>query len=120
MGKMTVKLNGKKVVIDPSKPRVAKALAALVEACATRTFPIGMYLTHASGIKYQLVSIKSNKYAQARAYLVNTETGRTRNSTKTVPVQGDFHSEEGLYTEDLPCEKDKFVDPESPGQYIEI
>ena len=116
-----VKLAGKMVTIDTNKPKVAKALVALVEACATRTFPIGMVLDHANGTEYQLVSIKSNKYASARAYLVNTDTGRARNSSKVVPVLGDFHSEDGLYTEDLPCEKDKFVDPDGDGyEYIDI
>jgi len=119
--KMTVKLNGKKVTIDPSKPRVAKALAALVEACATRTFPIGMALEHANGTKYQLVSIRQRVGGVKRAYLVNTDTGRARNSSKVVKVLGDFHSEDGLYTEDLPCEKDKFIDPEGNGrEYIDI
>ena len=115
-----VKLNGKMVTIDTNKPKVAKALVALVEACATRTFPIGMVLDHANGTEYQLVSIKSNKYASARAYLINTDTGRARNSSKVVPVLGDFHSEDGLYTEDLPCEKDKFWDEENPGNYIDL
>ena len=115
-----VKLNGKMVTIDTNKPKVAKALVALVEACVTRTFPIGMVLHHANGTEYQLVSIKRNKYASARAYLINTDTGRARNSSKVVPVLGDFHSEDGLYTEDLPCEKDKFVDPDGDGEYIDI
>ena len=115
-----VKLAGKMVTIDTNKPKVAKALVALVEACATRTFPIGMVLNHANGTEYQLVSIKSNKYASARAYLVNTDTGRARNSSKVVPVLGDFHSEDGLYTEGLPCEKDKFWDEENPGNYIDL
>ncbi len=118
--KTKVKLAGKMVTIDTNKPKVAKALVALVEACATRTFPIGMVLDHANGTEYQLVSIKSSKYASARAYLVNTDTGRARNSSKVVMVQGDFHSEDGLYTEDLPCEKDKFVDPDGDGEYIDL
>lgn len=117
--KTKVKLAGKMVTIDTNKPKVAKALVALVEACATRTFPIGMILEHENGVDYQLVSIKSSKYALARAYLVNLSTGRARNSTKVVPVHGDFKSEEGLYTEDLPCEKDRFYDPENDGEYID-
>lgn len=119
--KTKVKLAGKTVTIDTNRPKVAKALVALVEACATRTFPIGMILDHASGVEYQLVSIKRNKYdTSPRAYLINTDTGRARNSTKVVPVQGDFHSEEGLYTEDLPAVKDKFIDPDGDGEYIDI
>ena len=119
--KTKVKLAGKMVTIDTNKPKVAKALVALVEACVTRTFPIGMVLDHANGTEYQLVSIKRNKYDSARAYLVNTDTGRARNSSKVVLVQGDFHSEEGLYTEDLPCEKDKFIDPDGDGyEYIDL
>jgi len=118
--KMTVKLAGKKVTIDPNRPKVAKALAALVEACSTPMFKIGMTLEHENGTDYQLISIKTSKYAKARAYLVNTDTGRARNSSKVVTVQGDFHSEDGLYVEDLPCEKDKFFDPENPGEFIDI
>lgn len=118
--KTKVKLAGKSVIFDTNRPKVVKALVALVEACATRTFPIGMVLEHANGTDYQLVSIKRNKYDTARAYLVNQDTGRARNSSKVVAVQGNFHSEEGLYTEDLPCEKDKFYDPDGDGEYIEI
>lgn len=118
--KITVKLAGKKVTFDPTQPRVAKALAAFLEACATRTFPIGMTLEHANGTEYQLVSILQSNGSK-RAYLINTDTGRARNSRKVVKVQGDFHSEEGLYVEDLPCEKDKFIDPEGDGrEYIDL
>ena len=121
MAKIKVKLNGKKVTIDTNRPKVAKAVAALVEACATRTFPIGMVLEHANGDDYQLVSICRYKGSIKRAYLVNQGTGRARNSTKVVPVMGDFHSEEGLYTEDLPAVKDKFIDPDGNGrEYIDI
>ena len=118
--KTTVKLAGKKVTIDTNRPKVAKALVALVEACATRTFPIGMILDHANGVEYQLVSIVGSPGGAKRAYLVNTETGRSRNSTKVVEVLGDCHSEEGLYTEDLPCSKDQFIDPDGDGEYIDI
>lgn len=120
MAKMKVNLNGKRVTIDTNRPKVAKALAALVEACATRTFPIGMVLEHENGVEYQLVSIVSRPGGAKRAYLVNQDTGRSRNSTKIVKVQGDFHSEEGLYTEDLPCTKDKFYDPDGDGEFIDI
>lgn len=119
--KIEVKMNGKKVVVDLNRPKVKRALTSFLEACATRTFPIGMILEHANGVDYQLVSICSYKGGPKRAYLVNTDTGRTRNSTKKVWVQGNFHSEEGLYTEDLPCEKDKFIDPDGDGdEYIDI
>ena len=118
--KTKVKLAGKMVTIDTNRPKVAKALVALVAACATRTFPIGMILEHENGVDYQLVSIKSFKGAAARAYLVNTDTGRARNSSKVVKVLGDFHSEDGLYTEDLPCQKDKFYDPDGDGEFIDI
>lgn len=121
MAKTKVKINGKKITIDTNKPKVAKAVAALVEACDTRTFPIGMILEHANGTDYQLVSIVSRPGGVKRAYLINTDTGRARNSSKIVAVLGDFHSEEGLYTEDLPCEKDKFIDPDGDGdEYIDI
>ena len=119
--KNTVKLNGKKVTIDLNKPKVRKLVVELVEACLTRTFPIGMILKHANGVEYQLVSIYSYKDGPKRAYLVNTDTGRARNSTKVVNVLGDFHSEDGLYTEDLPCVRDKFIDPDGDGdEYIDI
>jgi hypothetical protein len=118
--KTKVKLAGKMVTIDTNKPKVANALVALVEACATRTFPIGMVFEHANGTEYQLVSICGYKDGPKRAYLVNTDTGRARNSTKRVSVLGDFHSEEGLYTENLPCQNDKFIDPDGDGEYIDI
>ena len=118
--KNVMKLNGKKVNIDLDKPKVRQLVTELVQACLTRTFPIGMILEHASGTEYQLVSIVRRPGGVKRAYLVNTDTGRARNSTKVVSVQGDFHSEEGLYTEDLPCVKDKFYDPDGDGEYIDI
>lgn len=118
--KTKVKLNGQKVTIDLDKPKVRKLVTELVEACLTRTFPIGMVLEHESGVEYQLVSICQYKGGPKRAYLVNTDTGRARNSTKVVHVQGDFHSEDGLYTENLPCGKDKFIDPDGDGEYIDI
>lgn len=121
MAKIKVNLNGKKVTIDTNRPKVAEAVAALVEACATRTFPIGMVLDHANGGEYQLVSVRQHKGGTRRAYLINTDTGRARNSTKVVGVLGDFHSEEGEYTEDLPAVKDKFIDPDGDGdEYIDI
>jgi hypothetical protein len=118
--KTKVKLAGKMVTIDTNKPKVAKALVALVEACATRTFPIGMVLEHANGDEYILARICQYKGGPGRAYLVNLDSGRARNSTKRVPVLGDFHSDEGFYTEDLPCEKDEFIDPDGDGEYIDI
>ena len=118
--KTKVKLNGKMVTIDTNKPRVANALVALVEACATRTFPIGMILEHANGTDYQLVSICRHNGGTKRAYLINQDTGRARNSTKVVGVLGEFKSEDGLYTEDLPCVKDKFYDPDGDGEFIDI
>ena len=119
MAKMKVKLNGKKVTIDTNRPKVAKAVADLINACATRTFPIGMELEHENGDDYMLSSILQPNGSK-RAYLINLTTGRARNSTKVVEVMGDFHSEEGLYTEDLPCVKDKFVDPDGDGGYIDL
>ena len=112
--KTKVKLAGKMVTIDTNKPKVAKALVALVEACATRTFPIGMIFDYKNGTEYILSKVHD------RAYLINLDTGRARNSRKVVYVQGDFRSEDGLYTEDLPCERDEFVDPDGDGEYIDI
>ena len=120
VNKIEVKMNGKKVVVDLNRPKVKTALTSLLEACATRTFPIGMILEHANGDEYILSSICRYKGGPKRAYLVNTDTGRARNSTKVVSVLGDFHSDEGLYTEDLPCQKDKFYDPDGDGEYIDI
>jgi len=118
--KQKVKLNGKKVIIDLDKPKVKKLVTELVKACLTRTFPIGMVLEHENGVEYQLVSICQHRGGAGRAYLINTDTGRARNSRKVVAVLGDFHSEGGLYTEDLPAERDKFFDPDGNGEFIEI
>lgn len=116
--KTKVKLGGKKVTIDTSRPKVAKAVASLIEACATPEFKIGMYLEHDNGTEYQLVSIRQHAGGPARAYLVNDDTGIARNSTKVVPVLG--NREDGFYTEDLPCQKDKFYDPDGSGEFLDI
>jgi len=113
----TVKLNGKKTVIDTNRPKVAKALVALVEACATPEFKIGINLRNANQDSYELVSIREYAGGPARAYLVNNRTGIARNSTKVVPVLG--NKDDGFYTEDLPCQKDKFFDPDGSGEFID-
>jgi hypothetical protein len=112
--KTTVKIGEKKVTVDTKRPAVAKAVKALIEACATRTFSIGTILEHENGDEYLLAKV------QDRAYLVNTDTGRCRNSRKVVKVQSAFKSKDGYYVEDLPCEKDKFLDPDNRGEFIEI
>jgi len=109
MSKINVKINGKAVVIDTNRPKVAACLGALIEACAERQFPIGMFLDHVDKngretTEYQLVKV------HGRAYLINQETGRARNSRKVVYVQG--NPPDGYYVTDLPAEKDKFLDPE--------
>ena len=116
MSKVNVKLNGKIVVIDTARPKVANALAALIEACAERQFPIGMVLEHENGGDYLLTQVKTAG-GRIRAYLHNTDTGRARNSRKVVIVQ-----EPGVgtgYVTDLPAENDRFYDPENPGQFID-
>lgn len=110
--KQTIRINGKNVKIDTDSPRVAKALVALVEACAVRQFKIGDVLEHSNGHAYLLTKVGN------RAYLHNMDTGRARNSRKYVPVQG--NKDEGFYVEDLPCEKDCFYDPENPDEYLDI
>lgn len=125
MSARTVTINGNKVVLDMNRPKVADLVAALVEACAERHFPIGMYLTHKDSdggvTDYELVSIRRWGGGAPRAYLVNTETGIARNSTKVVPVLGTAKGKAGenYYTTDIPAEKDKFFDPENPGQFLD-
>jgi len=116
--KTTLKLNGKKTVIDTNRPKVAAALVALVEACATPNFKIGTYFQHENGHLYQLVSIRKYAGGPPRAYLINKDMGIARNSTKVVPVLG--NKEEGFYTEDLPCQKDRFYNPDGSGEFLDI
>lgn len=119
MSKMTVKISGKKVVIDTNRPRVANALAALVEACAERRFGIGEILDHTNGEEYQLVRIKQAN-GSLRAYLINTDTGRARNSRKVVMVQTDDTEFPHGYVTDIPAEYDKFIDPENPEELLDL
>ena len=114
MAKATVNINGKQVNIDTDRPAVVKALAALVEACAVRRWKIGTILVHANGSEY----ILCKNINDGRAYLYSADTGRARNSRKVVKFMGDDPAD--CYTEDLPCEHDRFYDPENPGQYIDI
>lgn len=116
MSKMTVKLNGKKVVIDTDKPKVANALAKLVEACSAQTLPIGLSLKHENGDVYVLCRIKQSN-GQFRAYLINTDTGIARNSRKVVMVQEPSNGRG--YVEDVPAEKDKFYNPDGSGEFID-
>ena len=114
--KQTINLNGNKVVIDTERKNVAAALVALVEACAERQFPIGMILKHNNGHDYILANI------EGRAYLVNLDTGRTRNERKVVKVLGTWNKAtgEGYYATDLPCEYDRFIDPDGDGEFLDI
>ena len=78
------------------------------------------YFTHenndGSETEYQLVRIK--QYGALRAYLINGDTGRARNSRKVVMVQTDMPDEyPNGYVTDLPAEKDKFLDDD--GGYID-
>ena len=120
MSKVNVKLAGKKVVIDTARPKVASALAALIEACAERQFPIGMMLEHANDSEYILSRIKQRD-GTLRAYLIGVDTGVARNSRKVVMVQDPKGGDLGRgYVTDLPAENDRFYDPENPGEFIDV
>lgn len=116
-----VKMNGKKVNLNLDRPKVKKALAELIEACAERQYSIGDYFEHANGETYQLVRIKQ-RYGAPRAYLINGTTGVARNSDKIVKVEeADGGGAQGRgYTTTLPCRKDKFWDDENPGNFLDI
>ena len=101
MAKRTITLNGNKVVLDMNRPKVVDAIAALVEACAERQFPIGMILDHANGHEYILAKVNG------MAKLINLDTGRCRNSRKVVYTQGPAKDS---YVTDLPAERDKFIE----------
>lgn len=120
MSKMRVKLGGKYVTIDTNKKKVVEALAALVQACATPEYPIGMIFEHANGDEYLLSRILQRNGTH-RAYLLNIETGVARNSDKVVLVQDAKGGGTGRgYVETLPARKDKFYDPDGSGDYIDI
>lgn len=73
-----------------------------------RTFAIGTTLEHTNGHEYVLAQIKQT-YGPPRAYLINLDSGRARNSRKVVLVK------DGC-VEDLPAEKDQFIDPAGNGR----
>ena len=108
--------NGKKVRLSQS------TIDSLVKDLTTREFEIGMYLTHdnkdGTQTDYQLVRILQPD-GSLRAYLINEDTGRARNSRKVVVVQTDQPDEypDG-YVTDLPAEKDRFLEPDGGG-YID-
>lgn len=124
MAKITVNLGGKVVNMNTNNPKVAGAIAALIQACAERRFGIGTFLTHHDEdgryTKYQLVRIANLEDGTVRAYLINQKTGKARNSTKVVPVMNDDANFPNGYVTTLPCVKDKFLDPENPGCYIPL
>ena len=119
--KLTVKLGSKKMTVNLNRTKVANAVEALIKACVTPEFPIGMTLQHANGDEYVLARIKQH-YGGYRAYLINTSTGIARNSRKVVMVQ---EADAGLedapkgYVEDLPAERDRFYDPDGSGNFID-
>ena len=117
MAKTTLKIGGKNVKIDTNKPKVADLLAQLMKALTTREFPIGMMLEHENQDNYLLARIKQVN-GSFRAYLINQNTGIARNSTKRVIVE-EPENGRGFVT-DLPCKKDRFYDPESYGNFIEV
>jgi len=118
MAKTTITVNGKKINVNTDKANVAEALQNLINALTERRFGIGMFLRHSNGSRYQLVRIA--KGGMIRAYLINQDTGKARNSRKVVWVKTDDSDYPNGYVTDLPCEKDRFYDPENPGHYIDL
>jgi len=123
MAKKTVVINGNKVVIDMSRPKVQNLVAELLKACAERQFPIGLYLDHADDdgqvTEYMLVRILQRDGTR-RAYLINTEDGTARNSRKVVLVQDPTGGENGRgYVTEIPAEKDRFFDPDNDGEFLD-
>lgn len=117
MARNVLKINGKNVKIDTNKPKVADLLAQLLKALTTREFPIGMVLEHENQDSYLLARIKQPSGA-FRAYLINTNSGVARNSTKRIIVEEPDNGRG--YVTDLPCKKDRFYDPEDDGNFIEV
>ena len=119
MSKISVNINGRVVQMDLGRKAVQDAVANLIEACAVREFPIGLILTHRDNdggcTDYELVKVHD------RAYLANLETGIMRNSRKVVIVQGTSPKKSGknYFVTEIPAEKDKFYDPENPGQFLD-
>lgn len=122
MSKRTITINGQKIVLDMNRPKVADAIAALVQVCAERQFPIGLLLEHENGSNYILTRIKQRN-GTLRAYLIGLDNGHSgiaRNSRKVVMVQdpkgGDFGRG---YVTDLPAENDRFYDPENMDEFLD-
>lgn len=116
MAKTVLKIGGKSITIDANKPKVSELLAQLLKALTTREFPIGMVLEHENEDSYLLSRIK--QVSGYRAYLINTNTGIARNSTKRVIVEEPDNGRG--YVTDLPCKKDRFYDPEDEYNFIEV
>jgi hypothetical protein len=125
-----ITVDGKNFTINPNTDKkVVDALNALVKAMSTRQWPIGMTFRHADGDNYLLTRIKTQSgtgLVGHRAYLINKRTGVARNSRKAVWVIEPNGAKSGKgggkgfgYVEDLPAEKDRFYDPDNPGQYID-
>ena len=117
MAKTVLKIGGKSIKIDTNKPKVNDLLVQLIKALTTREFPVGMVLEHENQDSYLLARIKQPAGVY-RAYLINTNTGVARNSTKRVLVEEPKNGRG--YVTDLPCKKDRFYDPESYGNFIEV
>ena len=117
MVKTVLKVGGKSIKIDASKPKVADLLAQLIKALTTREFPVGMVLEHENEDNYLLARIKQSS-GSFRAYLVNMNTGIARNSTKRVMVKEPDNGRG--YVTDLPCNKDRFYGPDDEGNFIEV
>ena len=119
MAKMKVKVGGQTINMNTDNPKVADALANLIQACAERQFGIGTELEHVNGNVYLLARIKS--CGGFRAYLINTATGRARNSRKVMWVKTDDPENfPNGYVTDLPEETDKFFDPDGSGELLDI
>lgn len=122
MSSRTIKIGGKNVTINMNRPKVADAVAALVQACAERHFPIGMVLEHENGSNYILTRIKQRD-GTLRAYLIGLDNGHSgiaRNSDKVVKVKEPKGGEFGRgYVLDIPARNDRFIDPEGNGEYLD-
>lgn len=123
MSKRTINIGGNKVVLDMNRPKVADAVAALVEACAERHFPIGLVLEHENGSNYLLTRIKQTN-GTLRAYLIGLDNGHSgiaRNSDKVVLVKEPKGGEFGRgYVTDIPARLDRFIDPErNNGEFLD-
>jgi hypothetical protein len=115
--KTTINVGGKVINVNTTQKNVAACLQNLINALTERRFAVGSCLRHSSGARYQIARILMAN-GSLHAKLINTVTGKARNSTKVVLVKTDDADYPNGYVTDLPAVKDKFWDPENAGQYI--